>query len=527
MLETGQPLHFYDADKLGNKIIVRQANDKETLTTLDGVDRILSSDDIVIADDKTAIGLAGVMGGLSTEVDENTKNIIIEAAIFDGTKVRKTAKNILRSEASNRFEKGLDPKRTEMAVKRSASLLQKYADATILSDEVIHNKINMDDKKIDITVDKINKVLGTNIEASEVVDIFKSLGFGVENNNKLTVTVPTRRKDISIAEDLVEEVGRIYGMDKILSHIPKLDVIPGKYNYIKREIRHKMASLGLNETLSYSLISKDDVHTFTNDKFEEVELNDPMSSDRNTLRYSILSSLKDIYLYNKTHGNNNVSIFEISKGFYKEYTYKEDEKLACLVSGDYYLDIPNKKVDFYIIKGIVEELFDYLGYKSRYSFVVDDNIPKELHPAISASINLQGKNVGVIGKVHPSVLKDDVYVFEINLSKVLENKVSKMSYKEIPKYPKVEKDVAFIVDKNVKAEDIVNIIRKGSSKILNEVSIFDIYEGEKIDSNKKSIAFKLIFLDINKTLTDDEVMKEFNNIIDKVKKGVNATLRDS
>ena len=528
MLEKGQPLHYYDANSLGDKLIVRNATDNEALTTLDGVKRTLSKDDIVIADPSKAIGLAGVMGGLSTEVEQTTKDIIIESAIFDKVKIRKTSKKILRSEASSRFEKGLDPKRTYMAIERSCALLEKYADAKVLDGLVEYKNVEIKDKEINLRFSKVESVLGIKIENDTIIDILKSLGFDVENKGDyLKVIVPTRRLDISIEEDLIEEVGRIYGMDNIEGKLPLLKVINTHFDKTKREIKNKLIDLGLNETLSYSLIPNGEVHKFTNEEFTDITLNDPMSEDRNTLRYSLLYSLKEIYLYNKSRNNNDISIFEVGKGFYKENDeYKEDLKLAVLMTGDYYLDVNKTKVDFYIIKGILEELLDFLGYKDRYSLVVDD-IPKEFHPGQSASIIMQGKKIGVIGKLHPNVIKDNVYAFEINLEKLLVNRASKMVFKEIPKYPSVKKDVAFIVDKNVTVKEVMDIIKKSAGRLLTKQELFDVYTGENVKENEKSLAFSLYFSDDNKTLTEEEVMQCFNNIIKKVTEKVPATLRDN
>ena len=382
MLETGQPLHFYDNDILGNTIVVRMANDKEKLTTLDNIERTLTSEDIVITDGKKAVGLAGVMGGLSTEITDSTKNVLIESAIFNSIKIRKTSKKILRSEASNRFEKGIDPKRTYMAIKRCCNLLEKYADATVIGGMVSIDNTNIKDKTINITLDKINNVLGTNISAKEVIDIFERLGFTVkEKNNEFEVIVPTRRLDIEIKEDLIEEVGRYYGMDKIIGSKLVLPLKEGHFDKFKRQVKNKMISMGLNETLSYALIPESEVHKYTIDEFKHINLDYPMSEDRKTLRYSLLYSLEQIYEYNKARNFKDTCIFEVGKGFYKDNDeYKEELKLACLMTGKYYLDINNIDVDFYIIKGVVEELLDYLGYNGRYSFVVPKDLPEELHP---------------------------------------------------------------------------------------------------------------------------------------------------
>ena len=528
MLEIGQPLHFYDNDNLGNKIVVRMANDGEELTTLDNEVRTLSNEDIVITDGEKAVGLAGVMGGLSTEIEENTKNILIEAAIFNGIKIRKTAKKILRSEASNRFEKGIDYTQTYMAIERCCHLLEKYADATIVGGMVKIDNVEKTDKVINVTLEKINKVLGVNITKDEVIDIFKRLDFEVTfNNDEFVVKVPSRRLDISIKEDLIEEIGRYYGMDKIVGSKLVLPLKEGKLDRTRRQIKNKMISMGLNETLSYALIPESEVHKFTLDNFNHINLADPMSEDRKTLRYSLLYSLEQIRLYNKARNFKDTCIFEIGKGFFKENDeYKEELKLAGLMTGKYYLDVNDTNVDFYIVKGIVEELLDYLGYNGRYT-IGKGEVSKELHPGVSANIILQGKVIGVIGKLHPTITKDDVYVFEINLDKLLVNRTSNIKFKEIPKYLGMEKDVAFVVKKNVSNKEIMDIIKKSGGRLLTDINIFDIYTGDKIGEDEISIAYKLKFEDVNKTLTEEEVMDVFNKIIIDVENKLNAKVRNN
>ena len=527
MLETGQPLHFYDLDRLGRTIKVRMASEGEKLITLDNEERTLSVDDIIITDGTNAVGLAGVMGGLSTEIENDTKNVLIEAAIFNSTKIRKTAKKILRSEASNRFEKGIDPKRTYMAIERCCNLLSKYADATIVGGLVEIDNTDISDKEIKVTLDKINKVLGVNVTKEEVIDILTRLDFKVtENNNEFTVIVPTRRMDISIKEDIIEEVGRYYGMEKIMGSKLILPVKEGKLDKSKRQIKNKLISMGLNEALSYALIPEDAVHKYTIDEFTHVNLDYPMSEDRKTLRYSLLYSLEQIYNYNKARNLKDVCIFEIGKGFYKEETYKEELKLAGLMTGKYYLDINNTNVDFYIVKGIVEELLDYLGYAGRYTINVGE-VPKELHPGVSATINMQGKNIGIIGRLHPSVSKDEVYVFEINLDKLLQNRTSKLKAKEISKYLGMQKDVAFVVNKNITNKEIMDVIKKSGGRLLTDIQVFDLYVGDKIGNDEVSIAYNLKFEDSTKTLTEEEVMTVFNKIISDVESKLGAKVRNN
>ena len=529
MLEVGQPLHFYDADRLGGKIKVRMANVDEKLTTLDGIERTLSEEDIVITDGTKAIGLAGVMGGLSTEVEEDTKNILIESAVFNGVKIRCTSKKILRSEASNRFEKGLDPNRTYMAIERACALLEKYADAKIAKGTVIYDKEDKEEKVIDIAFEDINNLLGIVVPNEETLNVFRKLGFEYKvNGNIVTVTVPTRRMDISIKEDLIEEVGRIYGVDNIEGKLPTLPTKTGKYDKTTREIRNKMISLGLNETMSYILINDKDSQKFTLDKFEPIKLLDPLTEDRNTLRYSMIPSLLKIYDYNSDRNNKDISIFEIGKGFGKvEDEYIEEEKLCALMSGKYYEGIGNtKNVDFYMLKGVAEELLDYLGYNGRYSFVNNRELPKEFHPGQTALISVNNDIVGVIGKLHPSQTKENVFVMEINLSKLLNKKVGKMKYKELSKFPSIKKDVAFIVDKDLESAVIEKQIKKSAGNLLTNIEVFDVYTGEHVEEGKKSIAYSLTFSDSKKTLTDDEVTGIFNKIIADAEKTLGAILRN-
>ena len=528
MLETGQPLHFYNADSLNGKIEVRMAEDDEKLTTLDDIERTLTHDDIVISDGKRAIGLAGVMGGLDTEIEDTTKNVIIEAAIFDSVKVRLTSKKIVRSEASNRFEKGLDSNRTYIAIERACTLLEKYANATISKGTCVYDKTEKEDKKIDITLEKINNLLGSNISLDEVVNIFRRLGFKVEaKGNNIEVLVPRRRIDIDIQEDLIEEVGRIYGVNHIEGKLPVVPTTPGNYDKNLRNLRNKVIALGLNETLSYILVNEKEALKFTKDNFEPIKLLDPMSEDRNTLRYSTIPSLFKIYEYNIAHGNKEVSIFEIGKGFYKHgEEYGEDLKLCILMSGDFYIGINNKKqVDFYILKGIVEEMLDSLGYENRYSFVKPKDIPDEFHPGQTADIIVNGKKYGVMGLLHPEVSENKVFVCEINLSKLLELKTGKMKYKEISKFPNIKKDLSIVVDKNIESLDIAKLIKKTGGSNLTNVEVFDVYEGKGIEEGKRSLAFSLTFGSQDKTLTDDEINPVIEKIIAMTEKEFKAELR--
>jgi len=528
MLEVGQPLHFYDADRLGTKIVVRMAENNEKLTTLDNIERKLSENDIVIATDKKAIGLAGVMGGLDTEVENDTKNLILESAQFDSVKVRLTSKKVVRSEASNRFEKKIDPNRTYMAIERACHLLEKYADAEIVTGIVKYDVTEKENKKIDIAYQNVNDILGTNIDKKDILDVFRKLGFEYKDNGETaTVIVPQRRLDISIKEDLIEEVSRIYGVDNIDGKLPKLEMKRGSYDRTQREIRNKMISLGLNETLSYILVNEKEALQYCTQNVEKIELLEPLTEERKYLRFSTIPSLYKIYEHNKARNLKDICLFELGKGFYKKNEeYTEELKLGVVMTGKYYLGINNtKNVDFYIIKGVAEELLDYLGYGNRYSFIKKDNMAKELHPGQSAIINVNADDVGFIGKLHPDVAEDDVYVLEINLTKLLDKKVGKMKYKEISKFPSMKKDVAFIVNREITSKEIETVIKKAGGNLLADIEVFDVYEGANLGENKKSIAYSLTFLDNKKTLTDEEVMQAFNKVIENVEKKCGAELR--
>ena len=521
MLELGQPLHFYDADRLKGQIEVRMAKDEEKLTTLDNITRLLSEDDIVISDGKKAIGLAGVMGGLETEVEKTTKNVIIESAIFNSVKVRKTSNKILRSEASNRFEKGLDPNRTYMAMERACKLLEEYADAEIQTGTVKYDVTDNKETDIEITYQEINDVLGTNIQKEDIVDVFRKLDFKTEaRDTSVIVTVPTRRIDISIRADLIEEVGRIYGVDNIEGKLPVVPMKMGSVDKTIRKIRTKMCDLGLNETLSYVLINDKEVYQFTTDEFEAVRLLDPITEDRNTLRYSMIPSLYKIYEYNKARENKDVCLFEVGKGFWKkEEEYGENQKICVLMSGEYYTGITdNKKIDFYDIKGVTEELLDYLGYANRYSFVIPKQMPNEFHPGQTAEINVNNDIVGIMGRIHPSIEKEPVFVMEINLDKLLAKRVGRMKFKEISKFPTIKKDIAVLIKKDMISKDIELKIKKKAGNLLYDIKVTDVYEGKTIAPNMRSITYSLTFGTEKRTLNDDEVNKILLEIIIELEK---------
>lgn len=532
MLEYGQPLHFFDADALGNCVVVRNANENEELVTLDGNKRALSTSDLVIANDKEAVALAGVMGGYSTEITENTKNIFIESAIFDSGTIRTTAKKILRSEASSRYEKGIDPSRTELALKRACYLLHKYANAEVVDGILKYDTTSKEDKKISVSLEKIQLVLGLDLAASDVTEVLEALGFGVSvNNDMFEVSVPTRRLDVNIPEDIIEEVGRIYGYEHIVGKLPVVSVRKGGYSkkgVLMKQIRNRFLGMGLQQVRTYSLTNDNDSVRFVSKENKKIVLLDPMSEDKKVMRQSIIPSLLQVLDYNNARNVNDVSIFEIGSVYYETDTYVEETKLSGLLYGNYMMNTwshVNVPVDFYLLKGMMENLLDYLGLRGRYHFVCDQLL-SDLHPGCSCAVQIDRDIVGYFGQVHPSISKKKVFVFELSLDQIMTKKVREIKYKEISKYPVSHKDLAFIVPKDMMAETVKQVIQKAGGRLLTDISVFDVYEGENVGDNEKSIAFALTFGDMTRTLTDEEVTNIFNHIIQSVESKLNVKLRN-
>lgn len=527
MLEFGQPLHFFDKDCLGNEILVRDAKENEEVKTLDGKNRILTSSDIVITDGTNPVCIAGVMGGEFTEVTENTKNILIEAAIFDPVSIRYTASNLdLRSEASIRYGKGLSYEYTEKALQRACHLLEKYANAKILSKVVRHDIIDKTTKIVKFTPDDVNKMLGITISEDDMKIELERLEFPYEIKDKeFIVTIPSRRLDIDPnVNDIAEEIGRLYGYHNLISTIPKVSIRRGEYigdvKY-RKMLSKRLRSLGLNEVKTYTLVSKEMASIFKNK--ENASLPNPMSSDKSIVRTSLIPSLLNVYNYNKKRKITDIAIYEIAKTYDKDYN--ETSLVSGLISGNYSSNgwKDPLKYDFYLVKGIIENILDFMGLKNRYSFEISDEV--DLHPGVSANILLDRKKIGFIGRPHPNINKDEIYVFELSLNALI-LKIKPLKYKEAPKYPSITKDMAFIIDKNITAGEIINTIKKAGGRLLDSVTVFDVYTGENVTVDKKSLAFSLNFMDLNRTLTEEEVMVVFNNIIEKVLLNHNAELRD-
>ncbi len=529
MLEFGQPLHFFDKESLGDKIVVRNAKENEGIRTLDGVDRVLTTSDIVITDGEKPVCIAGVMGGLNTEVEETTKTILIESAIFDAVSIRNTAARLnLKSEASIRYGKGLSYEYTNMAIERACYLLEKYADAEILSGVALHDKVDKSEKIVTFETKDINKLLGITLKDEDVKTELERLGFPYkEEKSVFTVTIPSRRLDIDAnVNDIAEEIGRLYGYHNLVSTLPQVPTKRGEYKgdvKIRKEISKRLRALGLNECKTYTLTSPEMSKWFRYDKREPKVLPNPMSVDKSVIRTTLLPSLLSVYDYNKARNVKDINLYEIAKTY--DVDYNEITKVAILMKGSYLVNEwqqINVKVDFYLLKGIVCNLLDYLGFKNRYTFVKEEI--DSLHPGVSASILLDRKPIGVIGLVHPSLKKEEIYVCELSMKALFDASIKPIKYKEASKYPEIIKDVAFIVDETIDSETIKNCIIKEGKRILASANVFDLYPN--IREGKKSIAYKLVFKDNTRTLEEAEVMEVFNAIIEKVESSFDAVLRD-
>ena len=528
MLEYGQPLHFFDKDKLGDKIVVRQAKDNEEVTTLDEQDRKLTKEDIVITDGSKVVAIGGVMGALNTDVDDNTKTVLIESAIFNATNIRKTARRLnLRSEASLRYEKGLNFEYTDAALDRACFLLQKYASGKVLSGKVEYDNEDKKVKKVEFTTDRINSLLGIELTDKDIETELNKLDFEYEiKDNKFIATIPRRRLDIEDnVNDIAEEIGRLYGYHNLKNTMPVLPTKEGKLEHsfgFKKIVSKRMRSLGLNETRTYSLVDKKTSDMFYKDR-NLVIIPNPMSTDRSALRKTMIPSMLDVIKYNKSRGLKDINIYETSKVFYGDF--KEENHLAVALYGNYISNLWQGKIvknDFYVLKGIIINLLNYLGLKNRYSFVESTEV--NLHPGVSADIYLDRKKVGFFGRIHPKVNKDEIYVLEVCIDD-LDINTKPLKFKAASKLPNIKKDIAFVMPISMKNEDVIKVIKHSGGRLLTDIQVFDLYVGENIGLENKSIAYTLTFEDNNRTLTDEEVMTIFNNIIKEVETKLNIKLR--
>ncbi|HDI6907828.1 TPA: phenylalanine--tRNA ligase subunit beta [Staphylococcus aureus] len=520
LLEYGQPLHMFDQDAIGSQqIVVRQANEGEKMTTLDDTERELLTSDIVITNGQTPIALAGVMGGDFSEVKEHTSNIVIEGAIFDPVSIRHTSRRLnLRSESSSRFEKGIATEFVDEAVDRACYLLQTYANGKVLKDRVSSGELGAFITPIDITADKINRTIGFDLSQNDIVTIFNQLGFDTEiNDDVITVQVPSRRKDITIKEDLIEEVARIYGYDDIPSTLPVFEkVTSGQLTdrqYKTRMVKEVLEGAGLDQAITYSLVSKEDATAFAMQQRQTIDLLMPMSEAHASLRQSLLPHLIEAASYNVARKNKDVKLFEIGNVFFANGEGElpdQVEYLSGILTGDYVVNQWQGKketVDFYLAKGVVDRVSEKLNLEFSYRRADIDG----LHPGRTSEILLENKVIGFIGELHPTLAADNdlkrTYVFELNFDALMAVSVGYINYQPIPRFPGMSRDIALEVDQNIPAADLLSTIHAHGGNILKDTLVFDVYQGEHLEKGKKSIAIRLNYLDTEETLTDERVSK--------------------
>lgn len=539
LLEYGQPLHAFDYDRFGSKeVLVRRANDGEKIVTLDDQERTLTSDHLVITNGTEPVALAGVMGGANSEVQNDTKTILLESALFNGQRIRTASKDHgLRSEASARYEKGVDPNRVQAAAERAAQLISLYAGGEVLEGSVEVQSASFEPAVVQTTVEKVNRILGMNISAEEMKSIFDRLQFGVElDGSTLTVTVPTRRGDITIEEDLVEEVARLYGYDNIPTTLPVGQAIPGKltsYQAKRRKVRRYLEGTGLYQAITYSLTSEEKAAKYALESAELTKLSLPMSEERSVLRLSLLPHLLDALRYNVARQTDQVALYEVSSVFLsqeKDTQPLEKERLSAAITGLWHSHSwqgEKKPVDFYVAKGIVDGLVSLLGLTNQIEYKQAKR--EGMHPGRTAEVYLANKLVGFVGQIHPTVQKEldlnETYVFELSLEDLLTFEVEETRFEVIPRHPSITRDIALVADKNVIAGDIEKVITEAGGKMLKDVSVFDLYEGDRLEEGKKSVAFSLRYFDPERTLTDEDVTKVHDKVLKAVEEKVNASLR--
>lgn len=546
MIELGQPMHAYDYDEItGHSLTARKAVKGENLHTLDDSSRVANGTELVIADAEKPAGLAGIMGGLESEITEKTTTVVLEAASFYGPNIRRTARSCgLHSEASGRFERGVDVTETPRAIKRASQLLQEMGACTVCKNIVDVYPEPVVPVKISFTASQINCRLGTKLSSDVMCDILKKLGFGIEtvSDESYTAVVPSWRNDVTRWEDLSEEVAQVYGFDEIPSTTPHGRVMSAgqsKKQYFIEKMKAFLCSLGLDETASFAF-----THPSMYDKMQVPEdsmlrtaipIMNPLTDEYPLVRTTLLSSVFENVVRNLSRKNEDVRLFEIAPVFYPKslpVTELPDEvmKAAGIITGrraPLGWNQVNDEVDFYDLKGIIEELLTALSIK-RYTVEVGEHYV--MHPGKTAVIKKGNDILAYIGEVHPAVaeafsVKKKMYAFEMDVLTLMKHSEEHFNYTHLPKYPAVSRDLALLVDRDLPAMDIEKVIKKNAGPYFKEVCLFDVYTGKQVDSAKKSVAFSLLFQSNDKTLTDAEVDEAFGKIVSEVEKLFGAELR--
>ena len=531
ILELGQPLHAFDRDKLNGDISVRLAKKDESITLLDDQTLNLDASCLVISDEKEAVAFAGVMGGKDSSVTSSTSSIFLESAYFKPSVIRGKARKFgFQTEASLRFERGVDYTIQEFALNRATYLLNQTIGGeigSVISDSLIKELPNH--KKINIDIDRTNKILGTTISTNSAKNYFKGLGLSPEatKSGKISVSSPPWRYDINIEADLVEELARLEGYDSL----PEESLLPiYKRENISKEnhLRNSLVSFGFNEIVSYAFISQEDHNLYGQDQ-KTLNVSNPISQNMSVMRTNLVSGLINTFLYNLNHGQNNQRLFEIGNTFHidKSNNVSEKKLVAGLMSGKKSSDNWKEKFDnltFYDLKGLVQDLLSDFSQPNSYSLCNVDF----LHPGMSSDISFEKKTIGFLGSIHPVVLnkvgvKDDLFIFSFELDKLIFE--SSKSFEEYSKFPSSARDLAFVFDKEVNADEIKEVIQNSAGEFYKDLEIFDIYEGERIDAGKKSIALSISWQSSSKTLLDSDIDTAVEKIVNSIKKELDGTLR--
>ena len=540
LLLFGQPMHAFDLDKFeGQKIVARQAREGEKLVTLDAVERDLTTEDIVITVADKPVALGGVMGGQDTEIDSSSKNVVLEAAVFDGKSIRKTSGRLnLRSEASARFETGINYDTVSEALDFAASMLQELGKGTVLAGQVSAGELPTEPVQVTTTLDYVNVRLGTDLTFADVEEVFAKLGFGLEGNAEaFTVSVPRRRWDIHIQADLVEEIARIYGYDKLPTTLPEAGATAGELTSsqaLRRKVRTLAEGSGLSEIISYALTTPEKALEFTMEPTKLTEVMWPMTVERSALRQNIISGMLDTVAYNVNRKNSNLAIYEIGKIFHQTGDVQTDlpqevETFAFALTGlvaEKDFQTKAVPVDFFYAKGIVEALADKLNLS--FDFVAEKDLDS-MHPGRTAAILLNGEVVGFVGQLHPQTAKDygipETYVAELNLTAVEAGLKPNPSFQEITKFPAVSRDMALLLPAETSHKEVVAAIESAGVKRLTSIKLFDVYAGANIEAGKKSMAYSLTFQNPEASLTDEEVARFMEKISKAMAEQVSAEVR--
>lgn len=532
MLEMGQPMHAFDINSIeGKHITVRRANNNEKITTLDEQERELDENNLVIADEKKAVAIAGVMGGLNSEIEKDTKTVVFESAVFNGGNVRKTAKKVgLRTESSSRFEKSLSSENALRAINRAVELVE-----LIGAGEVVDGKIDVYPTKqkinqIKFDSGKINSLLGTNISKEEMVDILEKLEIKVEND---VAIAPYFRMDLEFLADIAEEVVRFYGYDKLDTTLIKADTTLGvrnKEQKIIRKIKDILVNNGLSEIYTYGFVSEKDLEksNISDDlKKYAITIQNPLSEEYKLMRPTTIPSMMQILATNANKKNQNVKLFDISRN-YKNVKNEVENGEVPLQEDILTIGMYGDDIDFYTLKGLIENVLETISV-NRYDIQKEKN-NESYHPGRCANLKVGMDIIATIGEVHPEVLDNyeisrRVYLAEINITKLVKYSRENKKYVEVPKFPAVERDIAVIVNEDIEVGQIEKIITKKGKKLLESMKLFDIYRNEKLGENKKSVAYSLMFRDKKKTLSDEEINKIMQDIINELEKTLKAELR--